>query len=92
MSRRGAARADRLPGVWTLVRDFLSFLGGWALIFSEVQRAEVRESVLLFAGTVIGIPGLAVGFTSVVDAISQRRAGTPDSPSPPPEPQASQRS
>jgi hypothetical protein len=59
-----------------LLRDILSFLGGWILIFLEVSRPEIRESVLLFAGIVIGIPGLAVGRTSIVEAIAARRGGT----------------
>lgn len=69
-------RAPRLPGLWTLLRDIGSFLGGWALIFMEVQRTEIRESVLIFAGGVIGIPGLVVGGTSIAEAIRGRRNGT----------------
>lgn len=76
MSARTGTRRPRLPGWWTLTRDIGSFLGGWAVIFSEVQRAEIRESVLLFAGAVIGVPGMAVGFTSVVEALERRRDGT----------------
>lgn len=78
MSERAATRKRhyRLPGWWTLTRDIASFLGGWAVIFFEVQRPEIRESVLLFAGTVIGVPGLAVGATSIVEALARRRDGT----------------
>jgi hypothetical protein len=68
-----------------LLRDILSFLGGWALIFMEVSRPEIRESVLVLAGSVIGVPGLAVGATSIAEAISRRRSGTDDSPSQPAE-------
>ena len=85
MSRRGS-QPERLPGVWTLIRDILSFLGGWALIFLEAQRPEVRGLVMLVGGAAIGIPGFAVGAASVAEVISQRRGGTPDSPSPRVEP------
>jgi hypothetical protein len=56
-----------------------SFAGGWFMIFQEIQRSDIRESVLLFAGAVIGVPGLAVGATSVADALARRRNGTDDS-------------
>jgi len=69
----------RLPGAWTLTRDILSFLGGWALIFMEVTRPEVREAVLLLGGSLVGVPGLAVGAASVAGALTQRRNGTPGS-------------
>lgn len=86
MSRRGAAARDnRLPGVWVLLRDVLSFAGGWILIFMEAQRPEVREAILAFGGVAIGIPGLAQGATSLLDAWAARRAGTGDSPSEPPQ-------
>jgi hypothetical protein len=75
-----ATQDRRLPGWWTLTRDILSFVGGWALIFSEAHRPDVRESVMVFAGVIIGVPGLAVGFTSLADAL--RRGGTGDSSSP----------
>lgn len=84
MSRRGATQP--LPGVWTLIRDILSFIGGWGLIFLEAQRPEVRGLVMLVGGAAIGIPGFAVGAASVAQAFSQRRAGTPESPSQPAEP------
>ena len=63
-----------------MTRDILSFLGGWSIIFVEVQRADIRESVLLFAGAIIGVPGLFVGAASVAEAIG-RRDGTDDSSS-----------
>jgi hypothetical protein len=65
-----------------LVRDILSFLGGWTLIFMEVSRPDIRESVLVLAGSVIGVPGLAVGATSIAEAVARRRNGIDDS-SPP---------
>lgn len=66
--------------MWTLVRDVLSFFGGWTLIFLEVSRPEVRESVLILAGAVIGVPGLAVGASSIAEAV-RSRVGTGSSPS-----------
>lgn len=73
--------SPRLPSAWTLARDILSFFGGWALIFMEVSRPEIRESVLVLAGSVIGVPGLAIGRDAVVEAIVRRRNGTGGSPS-----------
>lgn len=55
------------------------------MIWNEVQRPEIRESVMLFAGSVIGVPGLAIGASSVAEAI-RNRSGTGGSPSPSPEP------
>lgn len=71
----------RLPPLWVLIRDILSFFGGWGLIYLEVSRPEVRETVLVFGGIVISTPGLAIGFSSLAEAF-QRRNGTGDSPSP----------
>lgn len=82
-----ATRERKLPGWWTLARDILSFAGGWWLIFTEAQRPEIREFVMMFAGVVIGIPGLAVGASTVLETL--RRGGTGESPSPPAEPPAS---
>jgi hypothetical protein len=79
VSKQGTAEhpsSVRLPRPWVLIRDIGSFLGGWALIFMEVSRPEIRESVLVFAGLVIGVPGLAVGKTTIVEAITRRRSGT----------------
>lgn len=59
------------------------------MIWNEVQRTEIRESVMLFAGAIIGIPGLAIGASSVAEAI-RSRTGTGDSPSASPEPADSQ--
>jgi hypothetical protein len=75
------------------VRDLVSFVLGWGLIGYEVLlRPDVRESVLLLAATAVGIPGLALGASSVAEAV-RSRAGTgspseqapsgPSSPSPP---------
>lgn len=77
-----ATRERRFPGWWTLARDILSFTGGWALIFSEAQRPEVRESVMVFAGVIIGVPGLAVGATSLAEALRRGGTGEPSLPQP----------
>jgi hypothetical protein len=74
--------------MWTLTRDVLSFLGGWTLIFMEVQRPELRESVLVLAAGIVGVPAAAVGAQSIADAITARRTGTGGSSSSPPEPAA----
>ncbi len=91
MSERDTTQqqAPRLPSAWTLTRDILSFFGGWVLIFLEVTKPEVRESVLILAGTVIGVPGLAVGASTVAEAVTARRNGTGGSPSQPAEPASS---
>lgn len=81
----------RLPGLWTLLRDIGSFLGGWALIFMEVQHTEVRESVLVFAGSVIATPGVAVGLSSIAEAY-RRHSGTGSLPSVPQDSASSQSS
>ena len=82
MSERATPPASsQLPGVWTLIRDILSFVGGWAVIFMEVSRPEIRESVLVLAGSIVGIPGLAVGGQAIAAAI--RRNGTGGSPQQP---------
>jgi hypothetical protein len=53
------------------------------LIFTEAQRPEVRESVMVFAGVIIGVPGLAVGATSLADALRRGGTGTSQSSSAP---------
>lgn len=78
--------------MWTLLRDIASFVGGWILIFMEVSRPEVREAVLIFAASVTTVPGVAVGATSIVEAIARHRDGTGGSPSVSAEPPVSQSS
>jgi hypothetical protein len=84
------ATPTRTPGWWTLARDVGSFLGGWAVVFLELQRPEIRESVLVFAAGVVGLPTAFVGVQSVADAILGRRNGTEGPSSQSPEPAASQ--
>lgn len=84
MTERG--RAEQQPPVWwTLTRDIGSFLAGWVMAFLEVQRETLRESVLVFAATVVGVPVWAVGKQAVNAAVAARRGGTTDSQSQPPE-------
>lgn len=86
---RGTRQRSQLPGAWTLTRDVLSFIGGWVLIFMEVQRPDLRESVLILASGIVGFPAAAVGAQTVVDALAARRTGTGGSSSSPPEEVAS---
>jgi hypothetical protein len=59
------------------VRDIASWVLGWALIGYEVLlQDQIREPVLLLAGAVVGVPGLALGASSVAEAV-RSRAGTP---------------
>ena len=63
------------PGRWIVTRDVLSFTLGWALIGYEVLTHDpVREAVLLLAGAVVGVPGLALGATSVAASVRSRSA------------------
>jgi hypothetical protein len=65
------------PGGWTLLRDVLSFTLGWGLIGYEVLfQDSIREPVLLLAGAVVGVPGLALGASSVAESL-RSRSGTP---------------
>jgi len=84
-----SGRLTRWVLIKDVVRDAVSFVGGWVLTFHEVLRPEVRESVLLFAGTLIAVPGAAAGVT----ALRSRPTGTsgqqPDSPAPESSPSSS---
>jgi hypothetical protein len=62
-----------------------TFLGGWALIFTEVQRLDLRESVLVLAAGIVGVPAAEVGRQTVADVLAARRSGTASSSSSPPE-------
>lgn len=83
MSSQETSRQEhsRLPGTWTLIRDILTFVGGWVLTFMEVSRPEIREAVLILCGSLITVPGAFVGAAAVADSISRRQGGTPESPS-----------
>ncbi|GAA2681655.1 hypothetical protein [Actinoplanes palleronii] len=51
----------RRPGTVTLVKDLLSYLGGWALIVHQavfVPPADFNLTLVLLGGTLVGIPGV----------------------------------
>ena len=86
MSTQQASR--ELPLRWLLVRDIGLFLLGAGLAVWEITTHEViRDSVLVFAGSVLGVPAAA----TVLDAF-RSRGGTPAPSSPslaePPPPSA----
>lgn len=86
MSSQDTSASPPRPGRWTVTRDALSFLGGWALIFQQavfVDPSQVNEAFLVLGGSLVGVPGLMLGATSVLDAIS-RRGGTPGPSGSPP--------
>ena len=84
MNSEQTRRPPGLPRWWTLTRDIGTFLGGWALIFTEVQRLDLRESVLVLAAGIVGIPAAEVGRQTVADVLAARRSGTESSSSLPP--------
>jgi hypothetical protein len=69
------------PGWVTLLRDFIAFTFPWVLIFKQAgiifePPAQVSESILLLAGAMLGVPGVA-------QILSMRfGASTGSSPSP----------
>lgn len=68
-----------------LLRDVLSFVLGWALIIYETGWQDpIHESVLLLAGAVVGVPGLALGASSVAESL-RSRAGMPSPSEPAPQ-------
>jgi hypothetical protein len=90
VSDRDTPTQASTPGRWTLLRDITSFALGWALIGHEVLTHDpVREAVLLLAGAVVGVPGLALGASSVAASVRSRAGMPPPSeqsqagPSPP---------
>lgn len=72
MSRREA----KLPGWWTLAKDIATFLGGWVIMFMELQRPVLRESVLLLAAGIVGIPAGSIALQTLADIVVNRRPGT----------------
>jgi hypothetical protein len=72
-----------LPWQWVLVRDIGLFAVGAIAFFLEMQRAEVRDSVLTLIGVLLGSPVGAAGLASLADAL-RSRGGTsrPSSSSP----------
>jgi hypothetical protein len=84
VSERTTPTPPTTPGRWTLTRDIASFILGWGLIIYEVRfQPSLREPVLLLAGAVVGVPGLALGASSVAEAV-RSRGGMPSPPELPP--------
>jgi hypothetical protein len=75
MSRR------RRPPTFTVVKDIVSWMGGWALIVHEslVTPSQFNLWRLLIGGALVGVPGFG--------QLLAMRTGA--SPSPPPEPDSS---
>jgi hypothetical protein len=74
-----------LPPWWVVARDVGLFLFGAWVAYMEVRRPEIRDSVLLFAGGLLGTPAATIAVQSLADAI-RSRGGTPGPSSSPPEP------
>ena len=53
------------------------------MIFLEIRRPEIRDSVLVLGGSLLGVPGIALGASSIVEAV-RARAGTGGPPGSPP--------
>jgi hypothetical protein len=72
MSRR------RKPGTFTVIKDVISYVGGWLLIAYEVAvvpPADFQWLILLMGGALVGVPGAS-------QIIAMRTGGQP-SASPP---------
>lgn len=82
MSRR------RRPGTFTVVKDVISYAGGWALIVYEVAvvpPADFQWLILLMGGALVGVPGagqLLAMRTGGQQSASPPEASRPSSPSP----------
>lgn len=71
-----------LPPWWIVTRDMVLFVAGLILVFWEVSQPEIRDSVLILGGTLLGIPSAALGATSLAEAVLSRGGtGSPSSPS-----------
>lgn len=74
------------PSWFTILRDTTAYIGGWLLIFKQAgiffdPPAQANETLILVAGALIGVPGIA--------QIIAWRAGTggqPSEPAPPASP------
>ncbi|AGL19488.1 hypothetical protein [Actinoplanes sp. N902-109] len=70
----------RKPGVFTVVKDALSYLGGWALILHQaviVPPKDFNLTLVLLGGALVGVPG--------VSQLLASRIGSLPSSDPPPE-------
>jgi hypothetical protein len=51
----------RRPSTFTVVKDILSYLGGWGLILHQaliVPPPDFNLTLVLLGGTLVGIPGV----------------------------------
>lgn len=69
-----------LPPRWILIRDVLLFGVGLVFAWMEVRRPEIRDSVLIFVGAMLGLPAALHSGSALLEAISQR-GSSPASPS-----------
>lgn len=69
----------RGPRGWTVVKDVVSFLASWGLIYQQVLIGPVDGRVLALAGALLGVPGLSVVLPRLLAAIGS--AGTTGSDS-----------
>jgi hypothetical protein len=73
-------RRHRGPSTLTVVKDVLSYLGGWGLILHQalvVPPKDFNLTLVLLGGTLVGIPG--------VGQLLAIRTGGSSSSSPPPD-------
>lgn len=77
-------RRTRRPSTLTVIKDVVSYLGGWGLIFHQalvVPPQDFNLTLVLLGGTLVGIPGVG-------QLLALRTGGSPsqDPPedSPPP--------
>lgn len=82
---------QRKPGLFTVVKDVASYVGGWLLIAHQaliVKPADFNLWLLTVGGLLVGVPGFS-------QVIAMRTGGGPsasppeESPSPPPSPSPS---
>lgn len=81
-----------LPPWWMVTRDVGLFLLGAGIAIWEIRHPDVRDSVLAFAGTLLGAP-IGVEALASLAAAWRSRTGTgspsPSSPEVPPPPSVS---
>ena len=75
-----------LPWQWVLVRDIGLFAVGAVALFLEMQRPEVRDSVLTLIGVLLGSPVGAAGLASLADVLRSRGGTSRSSQSSPEDP------
>lgn len=79
-------RRTRRPSTATVVKDILSYLGGWGLIVHQalvVPAADFNLTLVLLGGTLVGIPGVGQ-LLALRTGGSPSEPAEPESPSPPP--------